>query len=111
MNKPQNVSNNNDFNINILNNNLKQLWNIVNNLNSSIAKNNSSIGRIENRVGYLTNNFNILPIYSDHISAPNPNIGYVTTYFLEGDYNFIYFKWPDGSRHNRRLPLSMEDIE
>ena len=55
--------------------------------------------------------FSGIPIYADHASAPTPEAGYVTEYFLDGDYDFKYFKWPDGSRHNRRLPLSWETDE
>jgi len=52
-----------------------------------------------------------IPIYLNHTLAPTPQTGYVTTYFLHNDYDFMYFKWSDGSRHNRRLPISMEEDE
>ena len=48
------------------------------------------------------------PIYLNHSLAPIPMDGYVTEYYLYGDYDFKYMLWPDGSRHNRRLPFSEE---
>jgi len=47
-----------------------------------------------------------IPIYDDPGDAPVPPAGYVTRYFLTGDYDFMYLKWPDDSDHNRRVPLS-----
>lgn len=49
-----------------------------------------------------------IPIYLSHSLAPIPPTGYVTEYYLHNDYDFKYMLWPDGSRHNRRLPLSFE---
>ena len=48
------------------------------------------------------------PIYLNHSLAPIPPTGYVTEYYLYDDYDFKYMLWPDGSRHNRRLPISEE---
>jgi hypothetical protein len=49
-----------------------------------------------------------IPIYLDHDLVPIPQVGYVTEYYIYDDYDYKYMLWPDGSRHNRRLPLSEE---
>jgi hypothetical protein len=53
-----------------------------------------------------------LPIYMNHEAAAVelPEAGAVKVYFLYDDYDFIYVLWPDGERHNRRLPLSEEEL-
>jgi hypothetical protein len=52
-----------------------------------------------------------LPIYLNHTLAPTPETGYATIYLLYNDYDFFYIRWPDGSRHNRRLAIDMEEPE
>lgn len=49
-----------------------------------------------------------VPIYLNHSLVPIPEAGYVKEYYIYNDYDFKYMLWPDGSRHNRRLPLSFE---
>ena len=49
-----------------------------------------------------------VPIYLNHTLVPIPATGYVKEYYIYNDYQFKYMLWPDGSRHNRRLPLSFE---
>lgn len=46
--------------------------------------------------------------YADHASVPTPSTGKRVVYFLTGDNDFLYIKWSDGSRHNRRIPLNFE---
>jgi hypothetical protein len=55
----------------------------------------------------------IVPIYASHEAAivELPAAGTVKEYYLANDYDFKYMVWSDGSRHNRRLPLSWETDE
>jgi hypothetical protein len=48
-----------------------------------------------------------IPIYANHGIVPTPPDGVCTEYMITGDYDFTYFKWPDGLDHNRRKSLDM----
>lgn len=52
----------------------------------------------------------IVPIYASHDAAivELPAEGTVKEYYLEGDYDYRYMVWHDGSRHNRRMALDEE---
>lgn len=52
-----------------------------------------------------------LPEYANHDAAPTPAPGSRTIYAITGDDDFIYFKYADGSNHNRRLSLDWIDSE
>lgn len=51
-----------------------------------------------------------IPIYGTHTSAPTPDTGLVSSYFIDGDYDYLYLKYPDGTNKGRRIALSWIDF-
>lgn len=54
--------------------------------------------------------YNGIPIYASHDLAPVPAAERVTMYLLTDDYEFLWYRWPDGSRHNVRVAFDWEEI-